>query len=78
MKLQPQGSVPDGMIYIQGGNFVPALTGSGVDPVFLHPFYIDKFEVTNKDYKEFLDAGGYYNSQYWVEMDFIKEKLQTW
>ncbi len=73
INLQPKGSVPDGMIYIQGGNFVPALTGSGVDPVFLHPFYIDKFEVTNKDYKEFLDAGGYSNSQYWVEMDFIKD-----
>ena len=39
INLQPQGSVPNGMIYIQGGNFVPALTGSGVDPVFLHPFY---------------------------------------
>lgn len=75
INLQPQGSVPNGMIYIQGGNFVPALTGSGVDPVFLHPFYIDKFEVTNKDYKEFLDAGGYSNSQYWVEMDFIKDGI---
>lgn len=75
INLQPIGSVPDGMIYIQGGNFVPALTGSGVDPVFLHPFYIDKFEVTNKDYKEFLDAGGYSNSQYWVEMDFIKDGI---
>ena len=75
INLQPQGSVPDGMIYIQGGNFVPALTGSGVDPVFLNPFYIDRFEVTNKDYKEFLDAGGYSNSQYWVEMDFIKDGI---
>ena len=75
INLQPQGSVPNGMIYIQGGNFVPALTGSGVDPVFLHPFYIDKFEVTNNDYKEFLDAGGYSNSQYWVEMDFIKDGI---
>ena len=75
INLQPQGSVPTGMIYIQGGNFVPALTGSGVDPVFLHPFYIDKFEVTNKDYKEFIDAGGYSNSQYWVEMDFIKDGI---
>ena len=73
ISLQIEGSVPAGMIYIQGGNFVPALTGQGVDPVFLHPFYIDKFEVTNQEFKEFLDAGGYENSQYWVEMDFIKE-----
>ena len=73
ISLQIEGSVPAGMIYIQGGNFVPALTGQGVDPVFLHPFYIDKFEVTNQEFKEFLDAGGYENAQYWVEMDFIKE-----
>ncbi|MDC0577329.1 SUMF1/EgtB/PvdO family nonheme iron enzyme [Gammaproteobacteria bacterium] len=73
INIQPQGSIPPGMTYIQGGNFIPALTGAGVDPVYLHPFYIDKFEVTNKDFKGFMDAGGYSNSQYWVEMDFIKD-----
>ena len=73
INIQPQGSIPPGMTYIQGGNFIPALTGAGVDPVYLHPFYIDKFEVTNKDFKVFMDAGGYSNSQYWVEMDFIKD-----
>ncbi|MDG2020205.1 MAG: SUMF1/EgtB/PvdO family nonheme iron enzyme, partial [SAR86 cluster bacterium] len=73
INLQIQGSIPTGMTYIQGGNFIPALTGAGVDPVYLHPFYIDKFEVTNKDFKGFMDAGGYSNSQYWVEMDFIQD-----
>ena len=73
INIQPQGSIPPGMAYIQGGNFIPALTGAGVDPVYLHPFYIDKFEVTNKDFKGFMDAGGYSNSQYWVEMDFIQD-----
>ena len=73
INIQPQGSIPSGMTYIQGGNFIPALTGAGVDPVYLHPFYIDKFEVTNKDFKGFMDAGGYSNSQYWVEMDFIQD-----
>ena len=73
INIQPQGSIPPGMTYIQGGSFIPALTGAGVDPVYLHPFYIDKFEVTNKDFKGFMDAGGYSNSQYWVEMDFIKD-----
>ena len=54
INLQAKGSIPKGMIYIPGGNFVPALTGSGVDQVYLHPFYIDKFEVTNKEFKEFI------------------------
>ena len=73
INLQVEGSIPNGMIYIPGGNFIPALTGSGVDQVYLHPFYIDKFEVTNKEFKEFVDAGGYKNPQYWVEMDFIRD-----
>lgn len=73
INLQVEGSVPKGMIYIPGGNFIPALTGFGVDQVYLHPFYIDKFEVTNKEFKEFVDAGGYKNPQYWVEMDFIRD-----
>ena len=75
INLQVKSSVPKGMIYIQGGNFIPALTGTPIDPVFLHPFYIDKYEVSNSDYKKFIEDGGYSNSQYWVDMDFIKNGL---
>ena len=41
----------------------------------LAAFYIDKYEVTNKEYKEFMDSGGYTNSQYWVDMDFISDGI---
>jgi hypothetical protein len=79
INLQPIGSVPNGMIYVQGGNFVPALTGNGTDPVFLHPFYIDKLEITNSEFKNFMDLGGYNNSQYWVDMEFIEDGISlTW
>ena len=79
IELQAENSVPKGMIYIQGGNFIPALTGFPIDPVYLHSFYIDKYEVTNSDYKKFIDAGGYNNPQYWVDMDFIKDGVSlTW
>ena len=73
ISLQPKDSIPEGMVYVQGGNFIPGLTGNGTDPVYLHPFYIDKTEVTNKEYKKFVDAGGYLNKQYWVDMEFIKD-----
>ena len=73
VKLQAEGTVPKGMIYIQGGNFIPALLGGGIDPVYLHPFYIDQYEVRNKDFKQFIDSGGYENTQFWVDMDFIKD-----
>ena len=29
------------------------------------PFYIDKYEVSNKEYKEFVDSNGYYLKEYW-------------
>lgn len=29
------------------------------------PFYIDKYEVSNKEYKQFVDSNGYYLEEYW-------------
>jgi dienelactone hydrolase len=44
----------------------------------LGDFFIGRYEVTNREYKAFLDAGGYRNRQYWNH-DFVKngQKL-TW
>jgi hypothetical protein len=33
----------------------------------LPPFYIDRYEVTNREYQKFVDAGGYANQQYWPQ-----------
>jgi len=44
----------------------------------LTDFYIDRFEVTNKQFKEFIDAGGYRERKYW-QHKFIKGgKEITW
>jgi formylglycine-generating enzyme required for sulfatase activity len=37
----------------------------GVHQKQLPGFWIDKYEVTNENFKEFLDAGGYSNPAYW-------------
>jgi formylglycine-generating enzyme required for sulfatase activity len=34
-------------------------------------FLLDKYEVTNRQYKEFLDSGGYENETFWQEA-FLK------
>ena len=73
IELPRENSVPEGMILIPEGNFIPAITGQGVQEYYLSSFYIDKFEVTNKEFKEFMDAGGYDNYQYWVDMEFVKD-----
>ena len=33
----------------------------------LTDFWIDKFEVTNTEFKQFVDAGGYHDARYWKE-----------
>jgi len=41
-------------------------------------FYIDKYEVTNKQYKEFVDSNGYRDQKFWKN-EFIKdEKALAW
>jgi len=48
-KLFKQGTILSDMVYVEGNN----------------GFFIDRFEVTNKQYKEFVDKGGYSNPVYW-------------
>ncbi len=46
--------------------------------VYLDDFLIDQYEVSNQDYKEFINAGGYLKKQYWT-YPFIKDgKTLTW
>ena len=62
------GVVTDNEIYIEGGTFLMAC-GSTIDiqrEVTVSGFYIDKYEVTNQEFKEFVDAGGYDESAYWT------------
>ena len=37
----------------------------GLPPAPLSDFWIDKFEVTNAEYKRFVDQGGYRRKEYW-------------
>ncbi|MHC4696147.1 MAG: bifunctional serine/threonine-protein kinase/formylglycine-generating enzyme family protein [Planctomycetota bacterium] len=69
--LQPQGSTPVGMVRVPGGSVGPW----GVDPVGLQDYWIDKHEVTNREYKEFVDAGGYRRQEYWKQ-PFVKDGLK--
>jgi tRNA A-37 threonylcarbamoyl transferase component Bud32 len=44
----------------------------------LGEFFVDKYEVTNRQYKEFVDLGGYRNTEYWKHK-FVKDgKELTW
>ena len=65
IQMNKLGSVPENMIPIDGGMFIPALIGEGVTDYNLSPYFIDKNEVSNKEFKQFVDDGGYEIFQYW-------------
>jgi dienelactone hydrolase len=50
------------MVYAPGG-IVPAIAGLALPPI--PEFWIDKFEVTNAEFKAFVDAGGYRDRRWW-------------
>ena len=75
--LDETGARPPGMVFVPGGNFDVRLTGFAIgERVDLQSFLIDKYEVTNKEYKEFVDGGGYDRENYWEGLDFVKDGRQ--
>ena len=60
------GSVPAGMVAIPGGRATAWI--AGMDPIAgtaLAPYLIDKFEVTNRQFLQFIESGGYRNRAFW-------------
>jgi tRNA A-37 threonylcarbamoyl transferase component Bud32 len=61
--LQSSIEAPAGMVYVEGGPY--GVFGSR--PVELESYWIDQYEVTNLQFKEFIDGGGYERREYWTE-----------
>jgi len=75
-KLNTINEIPDSMIRIPGGPSSIGLAGlEHIPRRMVNDFLIDKYEVTNRNYKKFIDAGGYENKEYW-EFPFISGTSQ--
>ena len=69
--LDPVGALPPGMVRIAG---IADIAGIGrVDD-----FYMDRYEVTNKSFKEFVDEGGYQKRKYWKQPFLRDGKTIPW
>jgi serine/threonine protein kinase/cephalosporin-C deacetylase-like acetyl esterase len=67
--LDKKGNIPAGMVRVEG-----AETPIGK----LDDFYIDKYEVTNRQYREFINNGGYRDKKFWKQK-FMKDGRElTW
>jgi dienelactone hydrolase len=68
-RLDEKGDVPPGMVRVEA-------TETPVGP--LGDFYIGRYEVTNREYKEFVDTGGYWKREYWKH-PFVRDGRElTW
>jgi len=82
--LSRPGDVPDGMVRIEtpAKNVLFGLFGLGLfafaQEGTVGSFFADKHEVTNQEYKRFMDAGGYQRREYWTEPFKRDGKLLTW
>jgi dienelactone hydrolase/predicted Ser/Thr protein kinase len=63
--LLSKGTSPMGMVRIKGS----ALFG---------PYYIDRYEVTNRQFKEFVDDGGYGKREYWSQEFVSSGRTLSW
>ncbi len=63
VRLHAAGSSPSGMVFVPGGP-VPA---GRLPAMQVGDFWMDKYEVTNREYKRFVDAGGYRDRRFWKQ-----------
>jgi len=78
LKLRPEGSVPPEMLVVHGGGAFLAYPTQQAPAVSIGDFLIDRHEVTNEQYKKFVDAGGYQKRQFWKQ-PFVKDgKTISW
>ncbi|MDH4222225.1 MAG: protein kinase [candidate division Zixibacteria bacterium] len=72
IKLDSTGSIPDNMVRVLGGKYILNIPGlDHLDLVQVGEYLIDRFETTNKEFKEFIDEGGYQKKEYWKH-PFVK------
>ncbi len=78
-RLHAHGEVPDEMAFVPAGAF--ALYMPGLDDLKAEPttaFLMDCHEVSQREYKRFVDAGGYTDSKYWRQPFLDGGRKLTW
>lgn len=68
-RLDKKETIPRGMVRVAGGEIAIGK---------LDDFFIDKYEVTNRQFKEFVNAGGYRNKKLWKERLVKDGKELAW
>lgn len=72
-KLIESDKIPPQMIYVPAGDYALVNWSRSTETkVHLDDYFIDKYEVSNAEYKEFINAGGYIKPELW-KVPFFKD-----
>jgi eukaryotic-like serine/threonine-protein kinase len=66
--LDVPGAIPPEMVRVPGG----AVNILGLDEVKLGVFLIDRYEITNRQFKQFIEREGYRKREYWKQ-DLVQD-----
>ncbi|MBT8335927.1 MAG: SUMF1/EgtB/PvdO family nonheme iron enzyme, partial [Gemmatimonadetes bacterium] len=67
--LDPLGTIPEDMVRVPGGD---GPQGS------LPDFFVGRHEVTNREFKAFVDAGGYRRPEFWTHVFLEGGRALSW
>ncbi len=76
--LDKEDAIPPGMVRVPGTNFEADMPGIQLPPAKLDDYLIDRYEVTNKEFKRFVNAGGYQDRRYWTEKFLDGRRALSW
>jgi serine/threonine protein kinase/formylglycine-generating enzyme required for sulfatase activity len=78
-QLIPLSQSPERMVFVPGGEYRLVSYGKPTEAaVRLDDFFIDQFEVSNREFGAFINAGGYLKKEFW-KYPFVKDgKSLSW
>jgi dienelactone hydrolase/predicted Ser/Thr protein kinase len=78
-RLDTAGSAPPGMVRVPGGKVGLAIPGLDHLPeVPLDDYWIDQHEVTNEEYKKFVESAGYQKADFWKQPFVANGRTLSW
>jgi serine/threonine protein kinase/formylglycine-generating enzyme required for sulfatase activity/dienelactone hydrolase len=77
--LGPAQGSPNGMVPVPADTWEDDVGFVGwLGPYRLPPYYVDRYEVTNRAYQNFVDSGGYEEQKFWMESFRQNGRTLSW
>ncbi|MEQ1605804.1 MAG: protein kinase [Pyrinomonadaceae bacterium] len=79
VRLFANAEIPEGMVFVPGGEYgLVSWKKPTTESIPLSDFFIDRYEVSNKEYREFVAAGGYLKKEFWKTPIINDGKTLDW